>query len=198
MLMRLQKYSAPLICFAVLSDAFTNDEIEKIIFLEKLLAFNKGKVGNPNVEVSEEGPKEVRDSDVSFLLPDENSSWLFDRLANIIPMVNYDHFMFDIEGIEAVQYTRYGIDQHYNWHVDAGFGWTDYVRKISLTIMLDDPEDYEGGELEVCNNGDFNNIAVLKPKKGDIVFFASWMPHRVRPVTLGTRRSIVSWILGKK
>jgi hypothetical protein len=29
MLMRLQKYSAPLICFAVLSDAFTNDEIEK-------------------------------------------------------------------------------------------------------------------------------------------------------------------------
>ena len=46
--------------------------------------------------------------------------------------------------------------------------------------------------------GNFNNIAVLKPKKGDIVFFASWMPHRVRPVTLGTRRSIVSWILGKK
>ena len=59
-----------------------------------------------------------------------------------------------------------------------------------MTLMLDDPDDYEGGELQICHMGNFNDVITVKPKKGDIVFFASWMPHRVAPVTSGTRRSI--------
>lgn len=195
--MHLQKYRAPLHCFAILSDAFSADEVEKIIFLEKLIQFNAGQIGMDLTGPSSENLK-VRDSDISWLMPDENSSWFFDRLAEIIPMVNYDHFLYDIEGVEAVQYTRYGENQHYDWHIDCSLGWSNLTRKISMTLMLDDPEEYEGGELQICHMGNFNDVISIKPKKGDIVFFASWMPHRVAPVTSGTRRSIVSWILGKR
>jgi len=35
-------------------------------------------------------------------------------------------------------------------------------------------------------------------KKGDIIVFPSFMVHRVKPVTKGTRKSIVIWVLGPK
>jgi predicted 2-oxoglutarate/Fe(II)-dependent dioxygenase YbiX len=78
------------------------------------------------------------------------------------------------------------------------FGWQNYQRKISAVMMLTGPDEYEGGELEVCNNGNFEDIQILKPNKGDIVFFASWMPHRVKPVTSGERKSLVMWVMGKR
>lgn len=197
MLIPLNKYNAFFQCFAVMTDAFTPEEVDKIIFLEKLLQFNLGQVGMGSA--SSAPNQETRDSDVSFIQPDENSHWLFQRLSEIIPRANYDHFGYDIEGIEAVQYTKYGQNQHYTWHTDCGVGpWMPHERKISVTIMLDDPESYEGGELEVAIGGNPDSPAILKPKKGEAVFFSSWMPHRVRPVTSGMRRSLVIWVLGAR
>lgn len=198
MLVPLNKYNSFLQCFAVMTSAFSEEEVDKIIFLEKLLQFNLGKVGMGDTESSIPN-QEVRDSDVSFIAPDENSHWLFQRLSHIIPMANYDHFQYDIDGIEAVQYTKYGLNQHYTWHTDCGAGhWMPQERKISVTIMLDGPDDYEGGELEVATGGNPDTPVSLKPNKGEAVFFASWMPHRVKPVISGTRRSLVVWVVGKR
>lgn len=198
MLVPLNKYNSFLQCFAVMNSVFSEEEVEKIVFLEKLLQFNLGKVGMGEGEASIPNP-EARDSDVSFIQPDENSHWLFQRLSQIIPRANYDHFQYDIDGIEAVQYTKYGLNQHYTWHTDCGPGhWMPQERKISVTIMLDDPDSYEGGELEVAIGGNPDTPVVLKPNKGEAVFFASWMPHRVRPVTSGLRRSLVVWVIGKR
>lgn len=191
----LMKYAAPLQCFAVWSKAFDNDEIEKIQFLEQLQQFGPGMVG---VDKEAAPPKDVRDSEIAWIHPDEHSYWVFERLGGITSRVNYDHFMYNIRGIEALQYTKYGLNQHYNWHWDVGFGWENYQRKISMTVMLSDPDDYEGGEFEICNNGDLNNLVKFKPEKGDIVFFASWMPHRVNTVTSGERKSLVAWVMGER
>lgn len=191
--MQIYKYAAPLQCFCVWTGGFTPEEIDQITFLEKLQTFEKGMTGaakSPN--------QKVRDSDIAWINPDQNSGWLFERAAGIISKANHDHFMYDIHGFDNFQYTRYGPDQHYTWHWDLDFGWKDYERKISFVMMLSDPEDYEGGELEVCNNGNVEDTWVCKPNKGDVVLFASWMPHRVRPVISGERKSLVTWVMGKR
>jgi PKHD-type hydroxylase len=71
-----------------------------------------------------------------------------------------------------------------------------------VTVSLSNPEDYEGGELEFdFRNNDLDkkqNIIKcdqIKPR-GSIVVFPSFIWHRVKPVTKGTRYSLVIWNLG--
>lgn len=181
-------------CFAVWPGAFSTEEVDKIAFLEKLQNFEQGKVGGRN----QEPHPDVRNSEISWIFPDQNSHWIFERFGQLIPRVNHDHFMFNIKGLENLQYTKYGIDQHYNWHWDLSFGWENYQRKMSVILMLSEPDEYEGGELEICNNGNFDDTWVAKPNRGDMIFFASWMPHRVRPVTSGIRKTLVGWVMGPR
>ena len=191
---QIQKFIKSFECFAIWENGFSEDELEKILFLENLQSFQKGTVGDHGAPTS----NTVRDSDISWINPDNNSEWLFSRLTSITSKINYDHFMYDIDRIESIQYTKYKHDQHYTWHWDASFEWRQYVRKISMVMMLTDPEEYEGGELEVCNTGNFEKTQKLKPKRGDIVFFSSWMPHKVHPVISGERKTLVSWVMGKR
>ena len=79
------------------------------------------------------------------------------------------------------------------------------VRKLSMTCQLTDGSEYTGGELEF----DFRNydphlrdeskhvrsVPEILPK-GSIVVFPSHLWHRVKPVTRGTRYSLVVWHLG--
>lgn len=187
------KYHAPLECFAIWRGGFTPDEVDQIAYLEKLNHFSKGVTGS-----SQSPNKEVRDSDIAWLFPDENTTWVFAKMGGIISKVNYDHFLYNIEGIESFQFTKYREDGHYTWHFDQDMGWQNYVRKISVVMMLSDPSEYEGGEFEICTNGNLDDIKTVKPDKGDIIFFASWMPHRVKPVTSGERKSLVTWVMGKR
>ena len=66
-------------------------------------------------------------------------------------------------------------------------------RKISIVLQLSDPEEYEGGELEMFVSKDIQKIP---KKKGAAVLFPSYCMHRVTPVTKGERRSIVLWVSG--
>lgn len=77
------------------------------------------------------------------------------------------------------------------------------IRKISVICQLTDPSKYKGGELEF----DFRRNSPIKESKteicteiqpkGSIVVFPSYVWHRVKPVTSGTRYSLVMWNLGR-
>lgn len=193
MMNNIHKYNAPLEQFAIWRGGFTDKEIEQIIFLENLQQFEKGVTGG-----SKKPNKKIRDSDISWLHKDQNTAWVFDRMNSITAKVNYDHFLLDISGYNMFQYTKYDKNQHYTWHWDYSFGWNNHVRKISLIMMLSDPSEYEGGEFEIVVNGNIEEPKSFKPGKGDIVFFASWMPHRVAPIISGVRKSLVSWVEGPR
>lgn len=190
---KIKKLNAPTQQFAVRQNDFTKDELEKICFLGGSREFSQAEVGEN--EVADKG---MRDSTVSWLTLEQDTHWLFDKIGQIVSQVNYDHFMLNIDGIESFQFTRYGLNQHYDWHWDVSLHYAEFERKISVVMMLDDPEDYEGGEFELCTNGNLNNVMVVKPKKGEMIFFNSWMPHRCLPVTKGVRRTLVTWIMGKR
>ena len=102
----------------------------------------------------------------------------------------------DVKAIESFQIGQYPVGGHYDWHPDSsGMFVNDHnlARKISMVLWLN--EDFEGGEFEFHKCYTSENI--IKPSIGTMVFFPSWMIHRVKPVTKGVRYSAVSWILGK-
>jgi PKHD-type hydroxylase len=76
------------------------------------------------------------------------------------------------------------------------------VRKLSLTINLNSPGDYEGGNLKFdfgmhCEKENrFHECEEIRPQ-GSMVVFPSFVDHCVTPVTKGTRYSLVLWTLGE-
>ena len=95
---------------------------------------------------------------------------------------------------EPVQYTVYEAPSvGYEWHVDMVDAPSEVQRKLSLTLQLSDPADYEGGALEFR---DGCSVVAAPRERGAVVAFPSWAHHRVTPVTRGVRRSLVAWVGG--
>jgi PKHD-type hydroxylase len=66
------------------------------------------------------------------------------------------------------------------------------IRKLSLILLLDPPDAFEGGELQ------FLGIAEKKKMgQGTLILFPSYIGHKVHPVTGGIRRTAVAWISGE-
>lgn len=133
------------------------------------------------------------------------NGWIFDKLNNVIASVNAMYYGFDLNGFESFQFTEYRADEggHYNWHMDMCMG-RGYLpeemaepRKLSLTMMLSDPSEFDGGEFQI-NAGNEADAKTVPLQRGDCVLFPSFMIHRVKPVTRGVRRSLVVWVTGPK
>ena len=89
------------------------------------------------------------------------------------------------------------LQSYFAWRLTALLQMPS-IATISAVILLTDPQKYEGGELQVVTNGNIEQPMTFKPPAGSVVFFASWMPHRVVPVQKGIRKSLVAWIMGKR
>ncbi len=136
---------------------------------------------------------DYRTSEIAWINDEVTYSWLFDKISDLAMIANNDMWNYDLWGYQdGLQYTiYYDNGGHYDWHVDLGPGMSN--RKLSCVIQLSDPEDYEGGELQM-NTG--SQIVSIPKKKGQVTFFSSFVLHRVTPVTRGVRKSLVAWISG--
>jgi len=72
----------------------------------------------------------------------------------------------------------------------------ELVSKFSFSLQLCGPDDYEGGNVQLMDEGGKSYFAPRK--RGCIVFFDSRTQHRVLKVTKGTRKSIVGWVVGPR
>jgi predicted 2-oxoglutarate/Fe(II)-dependent dioxygenase YbiX len=69
------------------------------------------------------------------------------------------------------------------------------------TGFLSNPEDYEGGSFNFCyliDKAQKKVDTIKKLKKGSLVIFLSNLLHEIKPVTKGTRYSLVNWYIGNK
>jgi PKHD-type hydroxylase len=132
----------------------------------------------------------VRDSSLFWLFPNFHTQWLFDRVAAAINEWN-EAYGFEINPPESFQLTRYTAGQHYNWHMDLGYGPMSR-RKISFVMGLND--GFTGGGLEIFFGKAENPVLRLAP--GDCAIFPSFIMHRALPIDSGERWSLVSWVLG--
>ena len=72
----------------------------------------------------------------------------------------------------------------------------EMVRKLSFVLQLSDPNDYEGGNLQLLNEAGKTYIAPRK--RGTIILFDSRTQHRVIKVRSGVRKSLVGWTVGPR
>ena len=179
--------------YATWNNGFTDDELDKLIKICEMRNPSKATI---NSRDADSDFSEIRESETRWIPLQNDTSWIYDRFAFIVRQLNGQFFNFDISGfIEDFQYTTYYGDKkgHYDWHIDMGNKSSTSPRKLSLVMQLSDPDEYEGGELQLMNSA--TPITVEK-KKGFIVVFPSYMLHKVTPVTAGTRESLVIWIAG--
>jgi PKHD-type hydroxylase len=128
-------------------------------------------------------------------IPFKEMGHMYYDLYKFIIKANENHFGFgDIRITENAQFTEYPEGGFYDWHMDCDVNMAHEppVRKISMTLLLSDPKEFEGGELELMAPG---KVADLK--QGHAICFASFLNHRVNKVKRGVRQSLVVWFGGK-
>ena len=154
--------------------------------------------------------KKIRNSNIVWM----DDAWIYKEIHHYVREANKKgKWNFDWTRSEPCQFTKYNINQHYDWHMDMfkhghpksnkheNPNLNGTARKLSVTCSLSDPKDYVGGQLDIHFNHPLkkkkdNIISFDKVKKGSIIVFPSFVWHRVQPVTSGTRYSLVMWNLG--
>ena len=163
---------------------FTPKLCQEILDLSKILPQEKGKASGDTIG---------RDSTIVWL-PFNKMQPMYDDVNNFIQKTNRNHFGFgDIQMREPAQITEYIKGGFYDWHTDTDIDMDKEppVRKLSMTLLLNDPSEFEGGNLQIANR-------TLTPmKQGHAAIFASFLQHTVTPVTRGVRRSLVMWFGGE-
>ena len=172
--------------WAYWEQAFTPEECQRIIEIGNSKLLTKATVAGDN--------DQIRDSDITWLYSCDEMEWAYRRVTDIITSLNDRFFNFDLFGLaEGMQFTKYEAPGgKYGAHIDRITG--GLVRKLSFTLQLSDPAEYEGGDLILHTSDD---PEIMSRAWGYVAVFPSYLLHEVTPVTKGTRYSLVSWVTGQ-
>ena len=174
--------------YRVWPSSLTDEKINNIIEV----AFENSQL-NARTFLSKDVVTDVRVSSIRWIASPEIKKilWSYVRRAN------YNTFDIEVDNKCEVQYTEYRASEcgHYDWHQDVHWNGTAIEdRKISVTVQLSDSDSYQGGDFEfdeIKTNADFRS-------KGTVLVFPSYLRHRILPVSLGVRQSLVAWFMGPR
>lgn len=189
--------------YVLISSYITPAEIKKLRALESGFNFFDAGVGkfrqlNPNLRISDIARVD-RNMDTEFMYQK------FVALANTLVDISKKDISVFGEKLriydelqERFQYTIYHGESegHYTWHRDTNNKEGMTPRRLTLVLQLSDPDEYEGGLLQLGEDRDPDTAITVERQKGLILAFPSWAFHRVSPVTWGTRRTLVLWFSG--
>ena len=170
---------------------FTPKQCQLVIDKGMSLKKEEAKVGMNRPDGGLDTKKRI--TTISWI-PFKDMPEMYRDIEKTMLQANNNHFGFDgMRLTEIAQFTHYLTGGFYDWHMDNDVLGKHQppVRKISMTLLLSDPATFEGGELEFMSKG-----KKAKLKQGQAIFFASWLQHRVKPVTKGERKSLVMWFGG--
>ena len=171
---------------------FTPDQCRQIIECGRRQKPLQAKVGVNKPEGGVNTKKRV--TTISWI-PFKEMSPMYNQVNSFIQKMNKNHFGFgDIQITENAQFTEYPEGGFYDWHMDCDVSMEHEppVRKISMTCLLSPEDQFDGGDLEIMSPG-----KRIKLEQGHAICFASFLNHRVAPVTRGVRQSLVMWFGGE-
>ena len=169
---------------------FTPEQCKLIIAAGQSEPKQEGQVGGGSGGTVD---TKTRTSHISWI-PFKKMPEMYKQIEQIMLQTNGNHFGFDgMRLTEPAQYTEYPTGGFYDWHIDSDVNCQHEppVRKISMTCLLSPESEFEGGGLELMSDG-----KIAKPKQGQAIFFASFIRHRVIPISKGIRKSLVMWFGG--
>ena len=172
---------------------FSNEDCDKIIqlgFQYRMQDATVESAGYAKLSVDEQ----VRRSKIAWMAFNDNTAWIYERIHEYAVKTNREmKWDFSLYGfIDHLQFTEYKSEYkgHYGYHHDIVANTT--IRKLSCVLQLSEETDYTGGDFE------FPGVGTVTKKRGSLIYFPSFLVHRVLPVLSGTRYSLVSWISGPK
>ena len=171
---------------------FTPEQCQMVIDAGRRQKPQKAQVGMNKPKGGVDTNKRI--TTISWI-PFKEMQPMYDQINEFIQKANRNHFGFgDIQITEQAQFTEYPEGGFYDWHMDTDVTMQHEppVRKISMTLLLSPENQFEGGDLELTAPG-----KRAKLKQGHAIVFASFLNHRVAPVTRGIRQSLVMWFGGK-
>lgn len=184
--------------FILFSSLFNKDELTIISNYCNSLETEIASIGG-NIE--NDIAKYTRTSIVSWVYPNSESEWFYNKISNKIDDINNLYYNFEIYGYEYMQYAYYNSYDggNYKMHMDLLLGphppnASSLTRKLSASILIND--NFNGGELEFTYGKKYSEKVSMK--SGDLIVFPSYMMHQVNTVTQGIRNSLVVWCLGPK
>tara|TARA_B100000131_G_scaffold216738_1_gene208351 strand:+ start:1208 stop:1846 length:639 start_codon:yes stop_codon:yes gene_type:complete len=158
-----------------------------------------GQATIKNGDYDEETLKHIRNT-LWYDIPDELHVKLQDAVSNCYKRFVGPKYNCEFKSYEPVQFLSYPPGGHYREHIDTESynyqtrKWETLdmptgVRDISFLFYLN--EEFGGGEIEFPRMG-----LTIKPKTGMMIAFPSYkeFPHKVHPVTWGTRHTLVCWV----
>ena len=172
---------------------FSEPELDAITRYGDSLALEKAELA-----AARAGYDTIRQTRVAWVRRDPDTEFFHRRLEEAVLALNARFFRFDLSGLANFQYALYGGAEggHFDWHKDYGRDPADPAReprKLTLSLQLSDPADYDGCELQVRGG---NQIDIAPRARGTLVAFPANVLHQVTPITRGTRRSLVIWAVG--
>lgn len=188
--------------YFILEEAVTNRFCDHVIeygkYLKEQVATTWGYNPDTLSDYDRKELEKTRKSKITWM----SDNWMYREIQPVIHEVNaLAGWNFQWSMTESFQFTKYegNQKQHYDWHTDSGDADDNgLTRKISASLILANDDEYEGGDFQICiPNPNQNKIINIKLKqKGTMIFFPSFVWHRVVPVTKGTRYSLVCWSKG--
>ena len=178
---------------ATVAPIFTPRQCQNIIDAGHQQKAQQAEVGHKEKKEGRHDTK-MRITTISWI-PFKALPEMYTMIEQSMRKVNNNHFGYEgVQLTEYAQFTEYPKGGFYDWHMDAEVNcrFEPPVRKISMTILLSDPSEFVGGDLEFMTEGN-------KPPQllqGQAIFFCSLIRHRVAKVKKGIRRSLVMWFGG--
>lgn len=174
--------------WAVFAGAFSAEECCQLTNLFSTLDAQDGGL------VAGRFDNKVRQSSLVWLPESDELAWVHTRMVRLAADANNQLFHYVLDGFEEqLQMAAYGPGHYYDWHIDRGRGNVAGRRKLTLSVQLSEPDDYQGGELEI--NADGHPFQAPR-EQGTAIAFGAATLHRVAPVVSGLRYSLVAWIHG--
>lgn len=209
-----------------LPNFFTESEVQKFHTYANTLPVDSGRVGQ---NTNDDDVDDNIDSNINDSIRRSTVKWFHNDQFSLMHKIHEGlnqakdvcGWKHDYNYIENLQYTIYQEQQNkkgdfYTWHTDAGPELYDngMHRKLSFTIQLTDPDEYEGGHFQWLEpQNEFNNLTsdlkvdlhnsvrtvpFSSKEKGSMIVFPSFLYHQVTPVLRGTRISLVGWCVGNQ
>jgi PKHD-type hydroxylase len=172
---------------------FTPEQCQDIINMGHQQKAEEAKVGHKDGKQGAYDTKK-RITTISWI-PFKAMPEMYKIIEQSMLQANRNHFGYEGMTItEPGQFTEYPKGGFYDWHMDADITgrYEPPVRKISMTILLSNQSEFEGGNLEFMAEGNRPPSLI----QGQAIFFNSMLRHRVAKVKKGIRRSLVMWFGG--
>jgi len=182
---------------ALSKNLFTKEECARIIEIGRSWEVINTQIQTKSSEEESETNDDYRNCKMYGPPIDETVGWLWIGQKISAAIYNFnakEGWKFNIIGMaERPMLMEYEEGQgKYDWHMDLGPSRLASTRKLGFSLLLND--DYEGGEFQI-KTGQENYIPAHQ-EAGTLLFFPSYLVHRVTLVTRGTRSAIVGWITG--